>query len=163
ITNQATGHVVYARTYNHSRMGVEAVGSTASVTTTFQVPRTGFETGTSTLQVGANGIAATARTVTSGACPTNTQTCHPDNGPTAAHRARPALPGGPAGGGAGGAPPPPSWGNSAETNRSPSAAQHHAGSMSLSIPPSSHPALPASIDALPCPDTVVGTMDVRGK
>jgi hypothetical protein len=154
ITNQASGHVIYARTFNHSRMGVEAVGSTATVTTNFQVPRTGFETGTSTLEVVANGIASTPRTVTSGACPTNTQTCHPDSGPTFC---------GPTNWGFEWGQPPPFWGNSAETNSSPSAAQHHSGSMSLSITPSSDPALPASIDALPCTDTVVGTMDVRGK
>jgi hypothetical protein len=57
ITNYATGHVYYARTFNHSRMGVEPTGSTTSVTTTFQVP-TNFENGEATIQVVANGIAS---------------------------------------------------------------------------------------------------------
>jgi hypothetical protein len=57
ITNNATGHVFYARTHDHSSMGVEAVGSTTSVTTTFDVPA-GLESGASTLVVVANGIAS---------------------------------------------------------------------------------------------------------
>jgi hypothetical protein len=57
LTNTATGHVSYARTYNHSRMGVEPVGSTTSVSTTFQVP-VGYENGPSTIEVVANGIAS---------------------------------------------------------------------------------------------------------
>jgi len=55
ITNKATGHVVYARTHDHSTMGV-ATGSRA-VYTNFDVPD-GIETGASTLQVVANGIAS---------------------------------------------------------------------------------------------------------
>ena len=53
ITNNATGHVFYARTHNHSSMGV-ATG-TAIVSTNFDVPASA-ETGASTLQVVANGI-----------------------------------------------------------------------------------------------------------
>jgi hypothetical protein len=53
ITNTATGHVFYARTHNHSTMGV-ATGS-AIVSTNFDVPA-GIETGASTLVVVANGI-----------------------------------------------------------------------------------------------------------
>jgi hypothetical protein len=55
ITNKATGHVLYARTHDHSTMGV-ATGSTV-VSTHFDVPAT-IETGASTLQVVANGIAS---------------------------------------------------------------------------------------------------------
>ena len=53
ITNNATKHVVYARTHDHSTMGV-ATGN-AVVTTNFDVPP-GTETGASTLQVVANGV-----------------------------------------------------------------------------------------------------------
>lgn len=53
ITNNATGHVFYARTHDHSTMAV-ATGS-ATVSTKFDVPA-GIETGASTLQVVANGI-----------------------------------------------------------------------------------------------------------
>ena len=53
ITNNATGHVFYTRTHNHSTMAV-ATGS-ATVSTKFDVPA-GIETGASTLQVVANGI-----------------------------------------------------------------------------------------------------------
>jgi hypothetical protein len=55
ITNRATGHVVYARTHDHSSMGV-ATGITP-VYTSFDVPA-GAETGASTLQIVANGIAS---------------------------------------------------------------------------------------------------------
>ena len=55
ITNQATGHVFFARTHDHSSMGV-ATGSTP-VSTHFDVPA-GAETGASTLEVVANGIAS---------------------------------------------------------------------------------------------------------
>jgi hypothetical protein len=61
ITNNATHHVFYARTHNHSTMGV-ATGS-AKVSTHFDVPTT-METGASTLQVVANGIPSAAVTVT---------------------------------------------------------------------------------------------------
>jgi hypothetical protein len=53
ITNNGTGHVFYARTKNHSTMGV-ATGN-AIVTTHFKVP-VGIELGASQLQVVANGI-----------------------------------------------------------------------------------------------------------
>jgi hypothetical protein len=53
ITNSGTGHVFYARTHDHSTMGV-ATGS-AIVSTNFDVPST-LETGASTLVVVANGI-----------------------------------------------------------------------------------------------------------
>jgi hypothetical protein len=53
ITNKASGHVAYAKTHDHSSMGV-ATGSTI-VSTNFDVP-SGMETGASTLEVVANGI-----------------------------------------------------------------------------------------------------------
>lgn len=53
ITNNSTGHVFYARTHDHSSMGV-ATGA-APVSTTFDVPAT-METGPSMLVVVANGI-----------------------------------------------------------------------------------------------------------
>ncbi len=53
ITNTSTGHVFYARTHDHSTMGV-ATGS-ATVSTNFDVPA-GMETGASSLVVEANGI-----------------------------------------------------------------------------------------------------------
>jgi hypothetical protein len=53
ITNKASGHVIYARTHDHSTMGV-ATGA-ALVTTEFDVPST-IETGPSTLVVVANSI-----------------------------------------------------------------------------------------------------------
>lgn len=61
ITNTATGHVFYAKTHNHSSMGV-ATGSLA-VTTKFDVPA-GIELGAATLQVVANGIASASKNVT---------------------------------------------------------------------------------------------------
>jgi hypothetical protein len=61
ITNQATGHVFYAKTHDHSTMGV-ATGS-AQVFTNFDVPAN-IESGTSTIQVVANGIPSAAVTVT---------------------------------------------------------------------------------------------------
>jgi hypothetical protein len=61
ITNNATGHVFYARTHGHSSMGV-ATGS-ATVSTSFDVPA-GIELGASTLAVVANGIASSAVSVT---------------------------------------------------------------------------------------------------
>ncbi len=61
ITNQATGHVFYARTHDHSTMGV-ATGSTL-VSTSFDVPAS-METGASSLVVVANGIASASVTVT---------------------------------------------------------------------------------------------------
>jgi len=61
ITNQATGHVFYARTHDHSTMGV-ATGS-KSVFTNFDVSST-TETGASTLVVVANGIPSASVNVT---------------------------------------------------------------------------------------------------
>jgi hypothetical protein len=55
ITNAASGHVSYARTHGHSTMGV-STGST-TVFTNFDVPGA-IESGASTLQVVANGIAS---------------------------------------------------------------------------------------------------------
>src|SRR6185503_293619 len=57
IINHATGHVFYARTHDHSRMGVERVGSNEIVTTQFDAPA-GMESGASDLVVVANGIAS---------------------------------------------------------------------------------------------------------
>lgn len=57
ITNTASGHVFYARTHNHSRMGVEALGSTEVISTQFDVPAS-IELGACTLVVVANGIAS---------------------------------------------------------------------------------------------------------
>jgi hypothetical protein len=59
ITNQVGGHVFYARTHNHSTMGV-ATGS-AIVSTNFDVPARA-ETGTSSLEIVANGIPSAAVT-----------------------------------------------------------------------------------------------------
>jgi len=61
ITNTGTGHVFYARTHDHSTMGV-ATGS-AIVSTNFDVP-TKIDKGASTLQVVANGISSVAVSVT---------------------------------------------------------------------------------------------------
>jgi len=60
ITNTATGHVIYARTHDHSTMGI-ATGSTI-VSTTFDVPATA-EAGASTISVVANGIPSRSRRV----------------------------------------------------------------------------------------------------
>lgn len=57
ITNQATGHVFYARTHDHSSMGV-ATG-TAAVLTSFDVPPD-IEAGAGTLEVVANSIPSPA-------------------------------------------------------------------------------------------------------
>ena len=61
ITNQATGHVFYARTHDHSSMGV-ATGNKI-VSTSFDVPAT-MESGASSLVVVANGIPSAAVSVT---------------------------------------------------------------------------------------------------
>jgi Kelch motif protein len=61
ITNNASKHVFYAHTHDHSTMGV-ATGSTP-VSTNFDVP-TGMETGPSSLVVVANGIPSTPVSVT---------------------------------------------------------------------------------------------------
>jgi hypothetical protein len=61
ITNKASHHVFYAKTHDHSTMGV-ATG-TATVFTNFDVPA-GAETGASTLEVVANGIPSKKVSVT---------------------------------------------------------------------------------------------------
>ena len=61
ITNKSSGHVFYAKTHDHSSMGV-ATG-TATVSTNFDVP-VGIETGLSALVVVANGISSAAVNVT---------------------------------------------------------------------------------------------------
>lgn len=61
ITNQASHHVSYARTHDHSSMGV-ATGK-AIVSTNFDVPA-GMETGASSLVVVANGIPSKAVNIT---------------------------------------------------------------------------------------------------
>jgi hypothetical protein len=61
ITNNATGHVFYAKTHNHSTMGV-ATGST-TVSTQFDVGAA-VETGASTIVVVANGIASAPVNIT---------------------------------------------------------------------------------------------------
>ena len=61
ITNNGTGHVFYARTHDHSTMGV-ATGS-ATVSTSFDVPAA-METGASTLEVVANGIPSAPVSIT---------------------------------------------------------------------------------------------------
>jgi hypothetical protein len=61
ITNNSSGHVFYARTHDHSTMGV-ATGS-ATVSTNFDVP-SGMETGASSLVVIANGIPSSSVSVT---------------------------------------------------------------------------------------------------
>jgi hypothetical protein len=63
ITNNASGHVFYARTHNHSRMGVEALGSSEVISTQFDAPGN-LETGACTLAVVANGIASQPVTCT---------------------------------------------------------------------------------------------------
>src|SRR6185312_2684191 len=61
IMNNATGHVFYARTHDHSSMGV-ATGS-ATIMTNFDVPA-GMETGARKLEVVANGIPSTKVAIT---------------------------------------------------------------------------------------------------
>jgi hypothetical protein len=61
LTNTASGHVVYARTHDHSMMGV-ATGA-MPVTTHFDVPAAA-DSGATSLVVIANGIASTPVTVT---------------------------------------------------------------------------------------------------
>jgi hypothetical protein len=61
ITNNATGHVFYAKTHDHSTMGV-ATGK-QTVYTHFDVP-SNAETGASKLVVVANGIPSKAVNVT---------------------------------------------------------------------------------------------------
>jgi hypothetical protein len=60
ITNGSTGHVCYARTHDHSRMGISG---TAKGSTKFDIPA-GCETGASSLEVVVNGVASKAKSVT---------------------------------------------------------------------------------------------------
>ena len=75
ITNNATGHVFYARTHDQSTMGV-ATGQ-ENVSTNFDVP-VAAETGSSSLEVVANGIPSQPVTIT-----VNTSTTTPTPTPTA--------------------------------------------------------------------------------
>src|SRR5262249_4991527 len=68
IVNNATGHVFYARTFNHSS---RSIAPGAAVTTSFTVPAT-IEAGASTLYVVANGIPSAGTPVT--IFPTSPQT-----------------------------------------------------------------------------------------
>ncbi len=63
IRNNATGHVKYCRTHNHSTMGV-ATGATP-VSTFFDVP-VGTEIGPSVIEVVCNGIPSASRNITVG-------------------------------------------------------------------------------------------------
>ncbi len=74
ITNDATGHVYFARTHDHSTMGI-ATGTT-SVSTNFDVP-VNTELGASMIAVVANGIPSVpvATTVTNVTPPAVTLTC----------------------------------------------------------------------------------------
>ncbi len=74
IVNNATGHVFYCKTHDHSTMGV-ATGNTV-VSTSFDVPA-GIETGASELFVVANGIASAASAVTIGGSGTFTLAAAP--------------------------------------------------------------------------------------
>jgi hypothetical protein len=60
FTNNSTGNVCYARSYNFSTMGVWTKGTTNAV---FDIPDS-CETGASTLQVVVNGLASTGTAVT---------------------------------------------------------------------------------------------------
>jgi Kelch motif len=82
ITNNATSHVFYARTHDHSTMGV-ATGET-TVSTNFDVPAA-VETGSSSLEVVANGIPSEPVTITvntSSGTPTATPSSTPRPTPT---------------------------------------------------------------------------------
>jgi hypothetical protein len=61
ITNNSTGHVFYARTHDHSTMGVQTGKKTVS--TNFDVPSRA-ETGASKIEVVANGIPSKASDIT---------------------------------------------------------------------------------------------------
>ncbi len=60
LINKATGHVFYARTHDHSGMGVRQLGSIAY--TRFDVPANA-EAGTTTMQVVTNGIPSNPITI----------------------------------------------------------------------------------------------------
>lgn len=74
ITNNATGHVFYARTHDYSTMAV-VTGST-TVSTEFDVPNT-VELGVSGLEVIANGIPSSSVAVNVSHSPTPTPTATP--------------------------------------------------------------------------------------
>jgi HYDIN/CFA65/VesB-like, Ig-like domain len=88
ITNNGSGHVFYARTHDHSTMGV-ATGS-ASVSTEFDVPA-GIEAGASTLVVVANGIPSSSVAVNV-TVPTATPTATATSTPTATATATATTP-----------------------------------------------------------------------
>jgi hypothetical protein len=92
ITNNGTGHVFYARTHGHSTMGV-ATGE-EEVSTNFDVPAAA-ETGSSSLEVVANGIPSepvtiTVNTATATPTPTPRPTPMPRLAPTPRPRPTPA-------------------------------------------------------------------------
>ena len=60
LTNMATGHVFYARTHDHNRMGVARAKSPS--TTHFDVPAN-METGSTKMEVVANGIPSNPVTI----------------------------------------------------------------------------------------------------
>jgi|GEM_PF-596011 len=62
VTNNTSGNVKFARTHDHSKMGVDEVGSTATTTTFFSVPPD-LEPGANTLVVITNGIESEPLTV----------------------------------------------------------------------------------------------------
>jgi Kelch motif len=87
ITNNATHHVFYARTHGHSTMGVATGGE--KVSTNFDVPAAA-ETGSSSLEVVANGIASEPVTITvSTPTPTPSPTPRPTPMPRLAPTPRP--------------------------------------------------------------------------
>ena len=91
ITNNASGHVFYARTHGHSTMGV-ATGTTP-VSTNFDVP-VGIEVGSSTIVVVANGIASQPVNVTVAALAatvTSTPTATPSSRPPATANSTPTA------------------------------------------------------------------------
>ena len=91
IRNHTTKHLFYARTHNHSRMGVEPVGSSEIVTTQFDVPA-GIEQGASDLIVVVNGIASLpVDTVVGPSTPTPTPTASPTATATATATATPTA------------------------------------------------------------------------
>jgi hypothetical protein len=61
ITNNGTGHVFYARTHDHSTMGVQT--GKMPVSTSFDVP-SGMETGASKIEVVGNGIPSKSADIT---------------------------------------------------------------------------------------------------
>jgi hypothetical protein len=79
ITNNATGHVFYCKTHDHSSMGV-ATGVTL-VSTNFDVPAT-VESGASSIQVVANGIPSLAVAITVASTAPTITSVSPNTGPT---------------------------------------------------------------------------------